>query len=194
MENCTAGLSLLGPEGDSLPGDVDLVAASASQGGCSGTGTVTCDLGDLANGASAQVTIRVRPRNAGVLTNHVEASAGEQDPDASNNRASENTTVTSAIAPQLDQRGPKISVSKITRRCRTKFRFRFTITDESPLQRVAVFLDRRRIRSTTRSRFTVQVKRGRRVRAGRHRLRVVATDSAGNTAARIVRFRICRGR
>jgi uncharacterized repeat protein (TIGR01451 family) len=44
---------------DVLPESVTFVSATASQGECSGTTTVTCDLGTIANGEPATVTIKV---------------------------------------------------------------------------------------------------------------------------------------
>src|SRR5205085_1387224 len=44
---------------DTLPVGTSLVTPAPSQGTCSGTTTVTCNLGALANGASATVTLTV---------------------------------------------------------------------------------------------------------------------------------------
>src|SRR5205807_4538036 len=44
---------------DKLPAGTSLVTAAPSQGTCSGTTTVTCNLGALANGAAAGVTLTV---------------------------------------------------------------------------------------------------------------------------------------
>ena len=46
---------------DPLPAGVDFVSATPDQGTCSGTSTVTCDLGAIANTGSAQITIVVKP-------------------------------------------------------------------------------------------------------------------------------------
>ena len=76
---------------DSLPAGVDFVSASSSQGTCSGTSTVSCNLGKLPNGAAATVTIVVRPTAEGVLTNTAEVSSPGDDPNLSNNSASAET-------------------------------------------------------------------------------------------------------
>jgi hypothetical protein len=56
---------------------------------------VSCELGDLALGETATVTIIVRPARQGTITNTVSASAARPaDPDTSNNTATESTTVT----------------------------------------------------------------------------------------------------
>jgi len=78
---------------DSLPPNVTLVSAIPSQGSCAGTTVITCALGSVANGASATVSIRVRPFVTGTLTNRVRVTAGEADPDTTNNRATVTTTV-----------------------------------------------------------------------------------------------------
>lgn len=78
---------------DPLPAGSALVSASASQGSCSGTTTVSCDLGSLANGASATVTIVVMTTAVGTLSNTAAASASTADPTSANNAASAATTV-----------------------------------------------------------------------------------------------------
>ena len=81
---------------DTLPSGVNFVSASASPGSCSGTTTVTCAIGTLANGASGTVTIVVRPTAAGTLTNTASVSGTEPDPTPANNSATATTTVTAA--------------------------------------------------------------------------------------------------
>jgi uncharacterized repeat protein (TIGR01451 family) len=78
---------------DSLPDSVTLDSARASQGSCSGTSTIICDIGDLVAGDSVDVSIVVRPNTAGTITNHVSVVGNETDPDTSNNTASQSTTV-----------------------------------------------------------------------------------------------------
>jgi uncharacterized repeat protein (TIGR01451 family) len=77
---------------DTLPGGVTLVSASASQGNCSGTNTISCSLGNLTNGSSATVTIRVTPTTAGTLTNTASIQGGQSDPNTANNTATATTT------------------------------------------------------------------------------------------------------
>ena len=68
-----------------------LVSATPSQGSCSGTASVTCALGTLAPGATAQVTIVVQPTAAGYLTNRASVKSDAVDPYRFNNNRS--TTV-----------------------------------------------------------------------------------------------------
>lgn len=84
---------------DTLPVSATLVSATASQGGCVGTSPVTCDLGDLADGATATVTLVVTADAEGTLTNQAEVSAANDDPDPANNTATASVTVT--LTPSL---------------------------------------------------------------------------------------------
>jgi uncharacterized repeat protein (TIGR01451 family) len=81
---------------DTLPGGVTYVSTSPSQGNCSGTSTVTCDIGSLANGANATITIVVVPTTTGILSNTASVSGNEADPVSGNNSATEQTTVNPA--------------------------------------------------------------------------------------------------
>ena len=78
---------------DTLPLGVTFGSATPSQGTCSGTSTVTCDLGTLSNGANATVTIAVTPAAAGTITNTASVTATTFDPVPDNNTATEDTTV-----------------------------------------------------------------------------------------------------
>ena len=80
---------------DKLPNQVDFVSVDASTGNCDTQGrNVTCELGELASDASATVTITVRPRKGGLITNEAEVESEVEDPQSANNRDAENTTVT----------------------------------------------------------------------------------------------------
>ena len=81
---------------DALPSGVELVSANASQGSCSGTQTVGCALGTLDADQSETVSIVVKPKNAGWLTNTAGVSANELDSVTLNNVASSSVTV---VAP-----------------------------------------------------------------------------------------------
>jgi uncharacterized repeat protein (TIGR01451 family) len=85
---------------DTLPAGVTFVSATPSQGSCTESvpGVVTCDLGDLANGASAMITIvvTINPSSCGTITNTATVSGNEADPN-SPNTASADTTITCAV-------------------------------------------------------------------------------------------------
>jgi uncharacterized repeat protein (TIGR01451 family) len=89
-----------GPQGatgvivtDPLPAGTTFKSASASQGSCSGTDTVSCALSSLANAGTATVTIVITtPATEGAITNTASVSGYETDPNAANNSASVTTT------------------------------------------------------------------------------------------------------
>ena len=79
---------------DDLPATVTPGAIVASQGGCSRVNqTVTCELGQLAAGGQATVTIKVKPKKKGTILNTAAVSLNETDLDPSNNRDTEATQV-----------------------------------------------------------------------------------------------------
>jgi uncharacterized repeat protein (TIGR01451 family) len=79
---------------DSLPASVTYTSATPSQGSCTEAGgTVSCALGAIASGSSAQVTIHVTPQSITTITNTASAQATESDPSNANNSSSESTTV-----------------------------------------------------------------------------------------------------
>jgi uncharacterized repeat protein (TIGR01451 family) len=78
---------------DVLPSLVTFTAASASQGSCSyasATRTVTCSLGAIGTGSSANVQITVKPRDEGTLDNTVSITSGQWDPATGNSTSSVN--------------------------------------------------------------------------------------------------------
>jgi uncharacterized repeat protein (TIGR01451 family) len=79
---------------DILPSDIVFVSATPSQGSCSGTVTVTCNLGNLASGGIANVTIVIKPKSPGTISNSANVSGSEADPNGGNNSATTSTTVT----------------------------------------------------------------------------------------------------
>ncbi|MBI1760163.1 MAG: DUF11 domain-containing protein [Acidobacteria bacterium] len=81
---------------DALPSGLSFVSAAASQGTCSGTSTVTCNLGTLNNGGTATVTIIVQPTLALAgtsVSNTASVTATEIDSNTANNAATATTTV-----------------------------------------------------------------------------------------------------
>jgi uncharacterized repeat protein (TIGR01451 family) len=82
---------------DQLPRSAGFGSASASQGSCSlkpEKRVVSCSLGSLASGATATVTIVVKPNEKGTIVNTASASAtGPTDPNPADNTARATTTV-----------------------------------------------------------------------------------------------------
>jgi uncharacterized repeat protein (TIGR01451 family) len=167
---------------DDLPGELAARSSSASQGSCSGTTVVTCNLGELASGAGATITIVIRPESAGSITNTARVSASQPDPNQANNSATQTTQVNARPAVRArDSRAPVIAVAGVSQRScvRAAFTATFRIRDRSRLRRLVITLDGRRIARTTRKNFTVRIGAAS-MRSGRHTLRVLAVDRAGN--------------
>jgi uncharacterized repeat protein (TIGR01451 family) len=76
---------------DTLPASVTFV--SASPGCTEASGTVTCDIGNLAATASVSVQIDVTTTAAGTISNTATVAANEFDPDSANNSETEDTLV-----------------------------------------------------------------------------------------------------
>lgn len=73
---------------DVLPAQMSFVSATASQGSCAGSTTVTCALGDIAVGATATVLVNVLPTATGYnINNTVTVSTTGADVNSRNNSA-----------------------------------------------------------------------------------------------------------
>ena len=101
----------------SLALDPSLVIGSvtASSGSCGTGATFSCDLGTLASGADATITVNATPTQAGMLAGTALVASVSDDPTLNNNQSTTSTTVTgsdygalpaiSAISPNLVQAG-----------------------------------------------------------------------------------------
>jgi uncharacterized repeat protein (TIGR01451 family) len=79
---------------DTLPTGLTFVSASSTQGTCTQSGgVITCDIGGLASGGTATVTLVARATAAGVVTNTARVTATTPDPDPSDNSGSDDVTV-----------------------------------------------------------------------------------------------------
>ena len=76
-----------------------LVSAEPDQGTCDVT--VTCDLGGLAVGGTARVTIVVSADAPGSVSYPFSVSSAEGDPDIANNNTTPTTTVTDPLSADL---------------------------------------------------------------------------------------------
>ena len=83
---------------DTLPNQVSLISAEASQGDCvqRGARRVDCALGTVPNGDSATVTLRVLAERTGEAVNTATVEAAQADPDPANDEAAETTTIVAA--------------------------------------------------------------------------------------------------
>jgi hypothetical protein len=78
-----------------------------------------------------------------------------------------------------DSKAPRVSIAGVGRGCvRSAFSARIRVS-ESHLRRVSVYVDGKRVARTAKKRFKVRVHAAG-MKAGRHRLRIVAVDRAGN--------------
>ncbi len=78
---------------DNLPAGVTFQSVTTSQGTCSGTTTITCDLGAIFNSGTASVEILVVTSGAGTISNTASVTADEADPIPGNNNVSIDTNV-----------------------------------------------------------------------------------------------------
>ncbi len=86
---------------DILPAGTTFVSATPSQGSCSGTTTVTCNLGVLLSGNSATIALVVTmPPTFGTVTNTATVTSDNADSNPSNNAAT-SVISTSAEVPAL---------------------------------------------------------------------------------------------
>ena len=102
---------------DTLFGDLRFVSATASQGSCSGTATVTCSLGSLASGDRSTVTIVIVPTAVGTITDTVSVTSDGADPATGDNTATETTTVDPAAdlsVAKSDSPDPVLVGGKLT--------------------------------------------------------------------------------
>jgi hypothetical protein len=90
-------------------------SVTASQGACATGNGITCDLGNLANGASVTVTVSATPTSSGTLAGTANVTSTSYDPNLPNNQSTTSTTVMgglygavpaiSAISPNIVQAG-----------------------------------------------------------------------------------------
>lgn len=83
---------------DILPASFTIGTITPSQGACNplvGT-TLTCNLGTIANGGNATITIEATPTQTGIISNTAVVSSDQPDPDPTDNSSTESTTVESS--------------------------------------------------------------------------------------------------
>ena len=84
---------------DDLPAGVTFERTNTSQGSCTGTGPVTCNLGRIASGSAVAIGIVVRPTGPGTITNVARVSGDQPDPESGNNEGRTDTNVLAPAAP-----------------------------------------------------------------------------------------------
>jgi uncharacterized repeat protein (TIGR01451 family) len=105
VSNVDPSTSMTATMTDHLPAGVNFVSATPSQGSCTGTSTVVCDLGFIAAGANATVSLVVTPTTAGTLSNTASVPDFE-DPTPLNNTDTELTTVNPSTATPTPTQTP----------------------------------------------------------------------------------------
>ena len=78
---------------DPLPASMTFVSATPSQGTCTGTTTVSCNLGAMVSPSRATLSLVVTPTQAGSFTNTVTVAATEPDLAPANDTASVTSTI-----------------------------------------------------------------------------------------------------
>jgi uncharacterized repeat protein (TIGR01451 family) len=82
---------------DTLPPGLTFASITSSQGSCTGTGLITCLLGDLPNGATAVVTLSVTATQAGLIAHSVSVAGFKPDLNLANNSAVANTSLVGQV-------------------------------------------------------------------------------------------------
>ena len=84
---------------DPAPAGMTIVSATPTQGSCSGTSLVNCNLGSLAPGAAAGISITAHADAAGTAVNRATAAANEEDSNTANNAAEATVVIVAPFRP-----------------------------------------------------------------------------------------------
>jgi uncharacterized repeat protein (TIGR01451 family) len=183
---------------DALPAGLALVSATLSSGGCSGTTSVACVLGELGAGGSGAATIVARAIKPGTQSNTVSIGSSTVDPASGNNavpfslRVDKLAFAAATVSPRTFRLGPKLpKLSKV--RTGTTIRFRLP---EAARVRLTFLKHKRGKRFARRGvlsvrghaglnklRFQGRLSRRKSLAPGRYRLTLRATDPFGNRSA-----------
>jgi uncharacterized repeat protein (TIGR01451 family) len=96
---------------DPMPAGNTFVSATSTQGTCSGGAILTCNIGNMAAGASVTITLVTTPSAAGAQTNTVTVSGNRPETNTANNQATATVQVTAPITPPVVY---CVAVSKVT--------------------------------------------------------------------------------
>ena len=97
-----------------IPASAVLVSASSAAGPCATTPVITCDLGSLASGSSAVVTIVALQTTPGSASFNAQVTGAETDPNLANNQATSTLAVTGStfnLVPTITSLSPAAIVS-----------------------------------------------------------------------------------
>jgi uncharacterized repeat protein (TIGR01451 family) len=94
---------------DPMPGGNTFVSATATQGTCTGGAILTCNIGNMAAGASVTITLVTTPSVEGTQTNTVTVSGNRPETNTTNNTATATVNVFKGTPPVFC-----VAVSKVT--------------------------------------------------------------------------------
>ena len=102
-------------------------------------------------------------------------------------------TITAArCAP--DTTPPTVTITNVPKACtETNFKLKVTVSDASGIAHTDVFLDGKRVKRSSKKSFSVPLP-AHKLSPGAHKLRVVATDKAGNSRTKKASFQRCESR
>jgi len=106
--NTVADISLI----STFSGNAIVLSATSSHGTCAAAQVVRCDLGQMANGGTATVTITVIPVTSGKLVSTTLVNSSLPDPNSANNKTTSTTTITGVeynLTPVLFSLSPQSS-------------------------------------------------------------------------------------
>ncbi|MGH9349394.1 MAG: PxKF domain-containing protein [Vicinamibacterales bacterium] len=118
---------------DDLPPGMSHVSTTSSQGNCSGTGLIVCNLGTLTSGGSATVTIVVRPTIPGTIDNIATTSSDTPESNTANNTARALTSVLAGADLSIEKAAspdPVLAGATVT--------YTLTVTNNGPAAAVNV--------------------------------------------------------
>lgn len=188
-DNAARG-TLPAPQPQTLFADVPLqptIASAGSAAACTGSfqssdagGSGTKAIHYKVGGGAEQVVATDAAGNAAVTFAQGTTSVEFWAEDAAGNQ--EATHHTLAVTGCAKPAAPTIGVAGVRRACTSasSIHVRISVTAPGTIKTVKVTLDGKTIKTTTKGRFTLRINM-KKLKAGRHRLRTVVTDQAGNT-------------
>jgi uncharacterized repeat protein (TIGR01451 family) len=120
---------------DHLPPGLKFISAQPSQGTCSGTAAITCNLGAMTEPSSATVQFTVRPTAVGIFSDDLQVAATESDLNSKNNSVS--VTVNAMLPADL---AVSASASKSGGRIGDKITVNVNVLNSGPGQATNVVL------------------------------------------------------
>jgi methionine-rich copper-binding protein CopC len=87
---------------------------------------------------------------------------------------------------------PQVGVAGVRSACVTHaFKLKFSVATAAAVKRVTVKLDGKKVSTNKKSRFTLKIN-AKKLKAGRHRLTITATDTNGRVTTTHKSFSVCK--